>query len=201
MTEDNLALERASLPNLPNNSHYSNRSSPMPTIVLKNLEETQNLGYLLGKSLPAGSTILLSGELGTGKTSLVQGIGKGLGIQEAIVSPTFTLVNEYLDGRLPLYHLDLYRLTANQVAALYPEMYWEGIEVAPGITAIEWRERLSYEPPCYLDFKLSFTSAAARQIQMQFVGKQNFSWDFLTRFTSGDRILPSQPSFIEEETN
>lgn len=158
----------------------------MPTIVLKDLEETQNLGYLLGKSLPAGSTILLSGELGTGKTSLVQGIGKGLGIKEAIVSPTFTLINEYLDGRLPLYHLDLYRLTASQAAALYPEMYWEGVEVEPGITAIEWRERLSYEPPSYLDFKLSFTTTAARQIQIQFVGKPNFNWDSIERFASAD---------------
>ncbi|MGV2830152.1 tRNA (adenosine(37)-N6)-threonylcarbamoyltransferase complex ATPase subunit type 1 TsaE [Myxosarcina sp. GI1(2024)] len=158
----------------------------MPTIVLKGIEETHNLGYLLGKLLPAGSTILLSGELGTGKTSLVQGIGKGLGIQEAIVSPTFTLINEYQDGRLPLYHLDLYRLTPSQVAALYPEMYWEGVEVIPGITAIEWRERLTYEPANYLDFKLSLTTASTRQINMQFIGKQNFDWDFLENFTKAD---------------
>lgn len=65
-------------------------------------------GQKLGETLPPGAVILLRGELGAGKTSLVQGIGLGLGIQEPIVSPTFTLVCEYFQGRVPLYHLDLY---------------------------------------------------------------------------------------------
>ncbi|WP_036485739.1 tRNA (adenosine(37)-N6)-threonylcarbamoyltransferase complex ATPase subunit type 1 TsaE [Myxosarcina sp. GI1] len=160
----------------------------MPTIILKDITETQKFGCLLGKTLPPDSTILLSGELGAGKTTLIQGIAKGLNIKEAVVSPTFTLINEYLDGRLPLYHLDLYRLSPNQTTALHPEMYWEGIEVAPGITAIEWRQRLSYEPPNYLDLKLSFVanSTSTRKITWQTIGKK-LDFDFENNFARDDR--------------
>src|SRR4028118_407740 len=112
----------------------------MATIFLADAEATRSLGLSLGQSLPAGSVILLEGDLGAGKTTLVQGIGEGLGISDPIVSPTFTLINEYMEGRLPLYHLDLYRLEAKQVAALNLETYWEGVEVTPGIVAIEWAE-------------------------------------------------------------
>ena len=78
---------------------------------LGNAAATYNLGKSLGKFLPAGSVILLEGNLGTGKTTLVQGIGIGLGITETIDSPTFTLINEYFSGKIPLYHFDLYRLS------------------------------------------------------------------------------------------
>ena len=98
----------------------------MPNILLPSLTDTLNFGYLLGKHLPSSSTLLLKGNLGSGKTSLVQGIGQGLEIDEPIVSPTFTLINEYQTGRIPLYHLDLYRLETSQVDALYPEIYWLG---------------------------------------------------------------------------
>ena len=101
---------------------------------------TRSLGVALGQSLPASSLLLLAGDLGSGKTTLVQGIGEGLGITEPIVSPTFTLINEYTEGSLPLYHLDLYRLQSVEVAALNLETYWEGVEVPPGIVAIEWAE-------------------------------------------------------------
>ena len=126
----------------------------MLNIFLSNSLETQHLGFLLGKHLPNGSVVLLSGNLGAGKTTLVRGIGEGLGIQESIVSPTFTLINEYIDGRMPLYHLDLYRLEPEQVDSIYPEMYWEGIEVDPGITAIEWWQRLTIKPRNYLEIEL-----------------------------------------------
>jgi len=124
-------------------------------ILLPTLEDTLQFGCLLGKHLPSGSTLLLEGDLGAGKTSLVQGIGRGLGIQEAIVSPTFNLIHEYLDGRVPLYHLDLYRLEPEQVDSIYPEIYWEGEEVDPGITAIEWSQRLVALPHNYLKLELS----------------------------------------------
>lgn len=125
-------------------------------IFLADLEATIDLGITLGESLTAGSVILLEADLGAGKTTLVQGIGKGLGITESIVSPTFTLINEYTEGRLPLYHLDLYRLEANEVAALNLETYWEGVEVIPGIVAIEWAERMPYKPDSYLSMRLSY---------------------------------------------
>ncbi|QUY45207.1 tRNA (adenosine(37)-N6)-threonylcarbamoyltransferase complex ATPase subunit type 1 TsaE [Acaryochloris marina] len=130
---------------------------------------TQRLGKVLGQILPAGNILLLEGDLGTGKTSLIQGLGKGIGISDAIVSPTFTLINEYHDGRVPLYHLDLYRLTPQQVDELYLETYWQGVEVPPGIVAIEWSERLLHRPSSYLFIKLNHKKGA-RQATLQTVG-------------------------------
>jgi tRNA threonylcarbamoyladenosine biosynthesis protein TsaE len=125
-------------------------------ILLADTEATLGLGIALGESLIPGSVILLEGDLGAGKTTLVQGIGKGLGITEPIVSPTFTLINEYTEGRIPLYHLDLYRLEPQEVTTLNLESYWEGIEVTPGIVAIEWAERMPYKPDSYLSINLMY---------------------------------------------
>jgi len=153
----------------------------MLTIFLPDSSETQRLGYLLGKYLPKGSVIFLSGDLGAGKTTLVQGIGEGLNIEESIVSPTFTLINEYVDGRLPLYHLDLYRLEPSQVDSIYPEMYWEGIEVDSGITAIEWWQRLIVKPLNYLEIDL-VTKADCREAYIQQVGIVDYKLDFISSF-------------------
>jgi len=135
-------------------------------ILLKDAEATLGLGISLGESLTPGSVILLEGDLGAGKTTLVQGIGKGLGIAEPIVSPTFTIINEYTEGRLALYHLDLYRLEPQDVAALNLESYWEGIEVIPGIVAIEWAERMSYKPDSYLRVRLIYGNDGDRQAEI-----------------------------------
>ncbi len=118
------------------------------------LAELQALAEGWGQRLPAGTTLLLVGELGAGKTTFVQALGKGLGIQDVIQSPTFTLLQEYPEGRVPLYHFDLYRLTSDEVTALAPEQYWEAIEVEPGIVAIEWPERLPEWPRDYLKLQL-----------------------------------------------
>ena len=141
------------------------------TLSLANAEATRSLGITLGQSLSAGSVILLEGDLGSGKTTLVQGIGEGLGITEPIVSPTFTLINEYTEGRLPLYHLDLYRLQPEEVEALNLETYWEGFEVPGGIVAIEWAERLEYKPPSYLQVYLKYFGDRDRQIDFYSVGE------------------------------
>jgi len=130
---------------------------------LADAEATRSLGVTLGQSLPAGSVILLQGDLGSGKTTLVQGIGEGLGITEPIVSPTFTLINEYTEGRLPLYHLDLYRLQPEEVTALHLETYWEGVEFPLGIVAIEWAERLQYQPSNYLRICLTYRADTGRR--------------------------------------
>jgi tRNA threonylcarbamoyladenosine biosynthesis protein TsaE len=153
------------------------------TIHLPDSEATQRLGQYLGRCLPAGTIILLEGDLGAGKTTLVQGIGQGLGIEDPIVSPTFTLVNEYTQGRLPLYHLDLYRLQPSEIGALYPELYWEGQEFPPGITAIEWAQRLPYYPSNYLEIQLIYSQDQGRQVGMQLVGKLEFSPNFWTDLT------------------
>ncbi|WP_460203229.1 tRNA (adenosine(37)-N6)-threonylcarbamoyltransferase complex ATPase subunit type 1 TsaE [Scytonema sp. NUACC21] len=135
-------------------------------IFLADATATRKLGLAFGQSLHAGSVILLQGDLGAGKTTLVQGLGEGLGITESIVSPTFTLINEYAEGRLPLYHLDLYRLEPKEVAALNLETYWEGIEVNPGIMAIEWAERMPYKPDSYLMVYLTHGHEGTRQVEI-----------------------------------
>ncbi len=135
-------------------------------ICLPSAEATRSLGITIGQSLNAGSIILLEGDLGAGKTTLVQGMGEGLGIKEPIVSPTFTLINEYTEGRLPLYHLDLYRLEPKEVAALNLETYWEGVEVPPGIVAIEWAERMPYKPHSYITLRLTHGDEGTRQAEI-----------------------------------
>ena len=134
-------------------------------IELPDSQATQALGRSLGEQLPTGSVLLLKGDLGSGKTTLVQGLGTSLGI-EAIDSPTFTLINEYTKGRVPLYHIDLYRLSMAEADSLYLETYWEGIEVEPGIVAIEWAERLTNLPPEPVELELSY-SAEGRQANVK----------------------------------
>ena len=135
-------------------------------IFLADAAATRSLGITLGQSLTAGSVILIEGDLGAGKTTLVQGMGFGLGITEPIVSPTFTLINEYTQGRLPLYHFDLYRLEPKEVAALNLETYWEGVEVMPGIVAIEWAQRMPYKPDSYLSLHLTYGDDGTRQAEI-----------------------------------
>lgn len=155
----------------------------MPTIYLPTLEDTHQLGYLLGKHLAPGSNLLLTGNLGSGKTSLVQGIGRGLNIAEPIVSPTFTLIAEYLEGRIPLYHLDLYRLEPSQVDGIFPEIYWEGIEVEPGITAIEWSQRLNIKPPSYLAIELATALPQGRKAKLESCGENIYDLKFIESFS------------------
>lgn len=107
-------------------------------IVSRSPAGTQRIARSLLRTLGPGSVIALHGELGSGKTCFVQGLAKALGIVAPVASPTFTLVHEYR-GRLPLYHVDLYRIAAPQEAVnLGLDEYLEG----DGITAIEWAERL-----------------------------------------------------------
>lgn len=109
--------------------------------------ELQALAYAWGETLPAGTTILLNGGLGSGKTTFVQSLGLGLGITEPIVSPTFTLIQEYFEGRLPLYHFDLYRLSELEILDLHPELYWQGEDFPLGLVAIEWPRTLTQVLP------------------------------------------------------
>ena len=109
------------------------------TLVSRSLAETQRLGSLLGQLLDDQEVICLEGELGTGKTSLIQAIGRAQGVTEPITSPTFTLVNEY-PGRFRLFHVDLYRL--DDESDLEDIGLYELLE-CEGIVAIEWAEKLS----------------------------------------------------------
>lgn len=139
------------------------------TLALNDRTATRGLGLALGRSLPP-CVILLEGELGSGKTTLVQSLGEGLGITDAIVSPTFTLINEYPEGRIPLYHLDLYRLQPEEVEGLHPELYWQSEEYPAGIVAIEWPDRLVHRPGDYLHICLQATGEASRRAELSSVG-------------------------------
>jgi tRNA threonylcarbamoyladenosine biosynthesis protein TsaE len=114
---------------------------------------TERLGEELGRLAGPGEVIALIGELGSGKTTLVRGLARGLDVPPEVVvaSPTFTLVNEYPLGRLPLYHVDLYRLAAAEQEDLGLGEYLYG----PGIAAVEWAERLAVPPRERLEVSLS----------------------------------------------
>jgi tRNA threonylcarbamoyladenosine biosynthesis protein TsaE len=145
------------------------QSAEPQTLQLPTAEATRKFGVSLGRSLPPGSILLLNGDLGSGKTTLVQGIGVGLDIAEPIVSPTFTLINEYLNSRIPLYHFDLYRLEPTEVAALHLETYWDGQETPLGIVAIEWPARLPYLPANYLNILLTDAADGGRLVRWEAV--------------------------------
>ncbi len=98
-------------------------------------KETIALGTELGRSLCGGEVVLLSGELGAGKTTFTKGIASGIGIKEVVVSPTFTIVKEYDGGRLRLYHMDMYRLCVAELDELGLEDY---IGKRDGVSVIEW---------------------------------------------------------------
>lgn len=106
----------------------------MKAIYSKNETETIELAKKLAKLVKPGMTILLLGDLGAGKTTFTKGIGEGLGIQRIIKSPTYTIVREYMDGSLPLYHIDLYRLEEEDVANLALDEYFNG----EGLSVVEW---------------------------------------------------------------
>jgi tRNA threonylcarbamoyladenosine biosynthesis protein TsaE len=101
--------------------------------------ETAALGRELAITLRAGDIVLLAGDLGAGKTAFVRGLAEGLGIDPRdVTSPTFTIVQEHRNGRLPLFHVDLYRLKSIEV----DDLGLDETTLAGGITAIEWPERL-----------------------------------------------------------
>jgi tRNA threonylcarbamoyladenosine biosynthesis protein TsaE len=109
--------------------------------------ETESLGEKLVKTLPAGSVVAFTGDLGAGKTAFVRGMARGLGIRARVCSPTFTIVSEYEDGRLPLFHFDLYRLGG---ADELFDIGWEDYLRRGGICAVEWSENAAgaLEEPC-----------------------------------------------------
>ena len=108
--------------------------------ITKSPEETEALGAALGKRLPAGTVIAYRGDLGAGKTAFTRGLARGLGCTEQVTSPTYTIVNEYLGGRLPLFHFDMYRLTSSD--DLW-DIGWEDYLDRSGICAVEWSENVA----------------------------------------------------------
>ena len=101
--------------------------------------ETEAIGAALGKILPPGSVIAYRGDLGAGKTAFTRGLARGLGCTEIVTSPTYTIVNEYLGGRIPLFHFDMYRLRSSD--DLF-DIGWEDYLERGGICAVEWSENV-----------------------------------------------------------
>ena len=102
-------------------------------------EETEALGEKLAKLLRPGTVLAYLGDLGAGKTAFTRGLARGLGCRETVTSPTYTIVNEYLVGRLPLLHFDMYRLTSSDDLC---DIGWEDYLDRQGVCAVEWSENV-----------------------------------------------------------
>ena len=103
-------------------------------------EETEKIGEALAKSLQPGTVLAYRGDLGAGKTAFTRGLARGLGCKETVTSPTYTIVNEYLGGRLPLFHFDMYRLASSD--DLW-DIGWEDYLERGGVCAVEWSENVA----------------------------------------------------------
>jgi tRNA threonylcarbamoyladenosine biosynthesis protein TsaE len=133
----------------------------MATFTSHSPAETQSLGERWAQEARPGWVIALSGDLGAGKTQLVKGLARGLGVTSRVHSPTFTLVNEYAGGRLRLFHLDLYRLeTPEQIHGAGLEEYLR----PDGVAVIEWAERLA-------DGKRKLGDGRLRKVNIEVLGE------------------------------
>ena len=111
----------------------------MMQITTHSADETQALGQKLASRLAPGDVIAYFGDLGAGKTAFTRGLAQGLGITDPVTSPTYTIVNEYLSGRIPLFHFDMYRLSSSD--ELY-DIGWEDYLSRGGVCAVEWSENV-----------------------------------------------------------
>ena len=111
----------------------------MMQITTHSADETQALGQKLASRLAPGDVIAYFGDLGAGKTASTRGLAQGLGITDPVTSPTYTIVNEYLSGRIPLFHFDMYRLSSSD--ELF-DIGWEDYLSRGGVCAVEWSENV-----------------------------------------------------------
>ncbi len=131
-------------------------------------EATKELGKKIGAALKAGDVLALTGDLGSGKTTFVQGLAQGLGVLDYVKIPSFTILNEY-SGYIPLYHLDLYRLgNLNELTEIGIEDFF----YTDGVTVVEWAEKaLPILPHKYILIRFIYTGENARRIE---VGVKSF---------------------------
>ncbi len=109
-------------------------------LITKSPAETESVGAKLAEQLKPGAVIAYRGDLGAGKTAFTRGLAKGLGIAESVTSPTYTIVNEYLTGRLPVFHFDMYRLSSSE--ELF-DIGWDDYLERGGVCAVEWSENVA----------------------------------------------------------
>jgi tRNA threonylcarbamoyladenosine biosynthesis protein TsaE len=137
--------------------------TPLATldIVSHSVAQTHRLGVRLGTMVQAGDVVLLRGDLGSGKTTFTQGIAQGLGVTGPVTSPTFILMREYA-GRLPLYHMDLYRLERPSEAL---DLGFDSYMSEEGVCVVEWPEHATGLPADHLEVRLGFVSDTKRSLR------------------------------------
>ncbi|RYL88485.1 tRNA (adenosine(37)-N6)-threonylcarbamoyltransferase complex ATPase subunit type 1 TsaE [Sporolactobacillus sp. THM19-2] len=136
--------------------------------IVHSREETMNFAEKMAEHLTANDVLTLSGELGTGKTVFTKGLARGLGIKEMVSSPTFTVVKEYRSGRLPLFHMDVYRISDDEDIGL-EDYYDQG-----GVTVIEWAENIpSWLPGDYLSVAIARTGQTERSLMLSAHGARS----------------------------
>ena len=127
-------------------------------------EETEKVGAALGAILSAGTILAYTGDLGAGKTAFTRGLAKGLGCTDMVTSPTYTIVNEYVSGRLPLFHFDMYRLASSD--DLF-DIGWEDYLDRGGICAVEWSENVADAMEDAVTVTIEKTGENARRITIE----------------------------------
>ena len=126
--------------------------------------ETERIGEALGKIIPTGTVIAYRGDLGAGKTAFTRGLARGLGYEEPVTSPTYTVCNEYLGGRLPLFHFDMYRLRS---ADDLWDIGWEDYLDRNGICAVEWSENVEDALEGAVSVTIEKTGEESRKISIE----------------------------------
>lgn len=143
-------------------------------LTTQSAEETEGFGVQLGETAPAGGLLALVGELGAGKTCLVRGLARGLGADaERVHSPSFVIATEYPGGRLPLHHVDLYRLERNAI----DELFFRDILYGDGVAAVEWFDRMPAPAPAeILVLTLRHGRGDERTIEAEASGPRHEAW-------------------------
>ena len=126
--------------------------------------ETETLGEALGKILTPGTVLAYRGDLGAGKTAFTRGLARGLGAGERVTSPTYTIVNEYLSGRMPLFHFDMYRLGSSD--ELF-DIGWEDYLERGGVCAVEWSENVADAITDAITVTIEKTGEETRRITLE----------------------------------
>ena len=127
-------------------------------------KETEKVGQALGAVLQPGTVLAYEGDLGAGKTAFTRGLARGLGAAEAVTSPTYTIVNEYLSGRIPLFHFDMYRLSS---ADDLWDIGWEDYLDRGGVCAVEWSENVAEAMEGAIRVRIEKTGEESRKITIE----------------------------------
>ena len=134
------------------------------TYITNSPRETEAVGEALAKKLMPGTVIAYRGDLGAGKTAFTRGLARGLGCNEMVTSPTYTIVNEYLSGRMPLFHFDMYRLRS---AEDLWDIGWEDYLDRGGICAVEWSENVAEALEQFILVNIEKTGDESRRITIE----------------------------------